>query len=137
MSSRNAYRADGIDTLGGALRRWADRRVDANRAVARGYAQRADQQNEWYLAGDPRGIYGGEPDPPEPSVPPHQPHEERGWVQSSPLRELRVEEGTFPPPPFRGVTRINGQYVLLDGNGNGIDIAGNQFRLTDGSQGIA
>jgi hypothetical protein len=44
-------------------RRAADRhadRVEAERRRLAGLVARADQQHEWVLAGDPRGVYGDE-----------------------------------------------------------------------------
>lgn len=61
FSRRNAYRTDGIDNLGGAFRRWCDRRVEANRDVARSYAFRAQNQHAAFMAGDPYGLYGHYP----------------------------------------------------------------------------
>jgi hypothetical protein len=67
------------------------RRVAARRAVRRrrdaAIAARADEQNEWFLAGDLRGIYGGEPDPDPPleSPPPlhdiPKPPPDRSWIE--------------------------------------------------------
>lgn len=58
FSRRNAYRTDGIDNLGGIIRRWADRRVEANRAIAKGYVLRADEQHQRVVDGDPAGMFG-------------------------------------------------------------------------------
>ena len=56
----------GILALGCFLLRCCARhRLDGPLVKGRDLAARADKQHEWYLAGDPRGIYGNFMPPPE------------------------------------------------------------------------
>jgi hypothetical protein len=46
--------------LGRAILRWYDKRAAAHARYWDGLAARADQQHNWVLQGDDRGIYGAE-----------------------------------------------------------------------------